>query len=722
MTNPMNSGKSLFDALSLSISFSFTFIVKLNNKIYSLMSTLLIIPFYLVWILGYLNAISLGLYLILEKIFSVTFIIGLTIALGPIIYKITKLIHKDGYFLVVILIMTIFMALGSSLSYIKYLTYNAYAWDLGIFEQALFSVAFYHRLFYYTVELYVNPSGSFLGTHYSPILFSLVPIYYLSPHVLTLLVLQAILLYIPVIPLYIMSMHLTHDRSIAFITSLMYLISPGIASPLYYDFHVEVFIPLLYITTVLLILMRRWVLAISLMVLFLMIIEYTPIIALTMIIPIIYILIKNRELGKHVMHITLLVAMIILYMIITPKVMGILNPYKSSLAVYNPSTIAGYSGNPINFMQYAIKYWVFVKQEILTNIQQKIMYYAILGAPLFPSLLSPLWLLPAVPYTAFSFLSTYPAYYMLDLQYTMYVIPQLFVAYIMSIKHTKQYIKHVLITSLIIGIILFALYNPLSPAASQNLYVFIKYLSSTRVKALNLLVRLIPNNASVLTIDSVFPHLANRINAYVFPMSMPNYNEYVLNINATYILMTIDSRGSEAGLLKAEVQGYGMLAAVNGTYLFKKGYDGEPIMYDPLTNYVIPASEFLLWPGTHAKTFNKIQGAIYYWPEDYSGTFWIGPFYLTLLPGTYNVTAYFTVTKPCNGTIGILQASNIAGSQIYASTPILCSYFKEPNEWTGVALTLIVNSTSEDPIMLRCINMTGITGVYFSGVVINQIS
>ncbi len=203
----------------------------MNNKIHLLIGIPLIIPFYLFWTLGYLGIISLGLYETLEKISSAIFIIGLIMLLMPTIYKIIRLIHEDKHFLVIVSITALFIVLGSLLSYIKYLVYDAYAWDLGIFEQALFSTAFYHKLFYYTVELYVNPSGSFLGTHFSPILFTLVPIYYLNPHPTTLLTIQAILLYIPVIPLYIMSMQLTNNRNIAFVTSLIYLLNPGVASP-----------------------------------------------------------------------------------------------------------------------------------------------------------------------------------------------------------------------------------------------------------------------------------------------------------------------------------------------------------------------------------------------------------------------------------------------------------------------------------------------------------
>ncbi len=257
-----------------------------------------------------------------------------------------------------------------------------------------------------------------------------------------------------------------------------------------------------------------------------------------------------------------------------------------------------------------MKYWVFVKQSIITNIQQKIMYYVILGAPLFSSLLSPLWLLPAMPYAAFSFLSTYTPYYSLGLQYTMYVVPQLFVAHVMGINRIKQfkrYVKYVLTSSLIISILLFILYNPLSPIASQNLYVFIWHLNSVRVKTINSIIKLIPNNASVLTTNSIFPHIANRIDAYVFPMSIPNYNGYVLNMNVTYILMSISSRGSMAGLLKAEAQGYGLLAAADGFYLFEKNYYGKPIMYEPVINYTIPAGEFQLWSETFTEAINYAQ-------------------------------------------------------------------------------------------------------------------
>ena len=695
--------------------------MKLSDKAHALIGVSLMVPFYLVWILGYLNTISLTLYEPFETALSIMFIIGLMILLLPITHKIINLTRKDKYFLAIIILMTLFIILGALLSYVKYLAYNAYAWDLGIFMQALFSTAFYHRLLYYTVELFMNPSGSFLGAHFSPILFTLVPIYYLYPHSITLLAIQAVLLYTPVMPLYLIALRLTHNESIAFITSLMYLLSPGVASPLYFDFHVEAFIPPLYIVTVLFIIMRRWVPAMVSLILFLMIIEYTPIIALMMIIPIIYMLIKDRELSKYVMYVILMFVIIIIYILIIPRVMGLINPYKSSLAVYNPSTIAGYSGNPLNFVQYAVKYWVFVKLSVFENIKQKIMYYVILGAPLFPAFLSPLWLLPAMPYAIFSLLSTYAPYYTLNFQYTMYVVPQLFIAYVMGIMHVKRYIKHVLISSLIISLILFTLYNPLSPAAPQNLYVFIWHLNSARVKALNSIIKLIPSNASVLTTNSIFPHLADRLDVYVFPMSTPNYDEYVLNINVTYLLMTISSRGSIAGLLKAETQYYGLLATIDGIYLFEKDYHGKPIIYEPLTDYVIPAYKFQLWSGAVDKMMYENQGVAYYWQDGDIGTFWVGPFYLVLLPGIYNVTAYFMITKPCNGTIGILQATNIVGSQIYSSTPILCSYFKEPDEWVGVALTLIVSNISEDPIMLRCINMTGITGVYFSGVVINQV-
>src|SRR3990170_4043061 len=73
-------------------------------------------------------------------------------------------------------------------------TFNTYAWDLGIYNQALWSTAFSGKFFYYTCELYFVQNGSFFGIHFAPILLFLLPLYYLFPSPEFLLSFQSLIL------------------------------------------------------------------------------------------------------------------------------------------------------------------------------------------------------------------------------------------------------------------------------------------------------------------------------------------------------------------------------------------------------------------------------------------------------------------------------------------------------------------------------------------------
>jgi len=87
----------------------------------------------------------------------------------------------------------------------KHYSFSTYAWDLGIFDQALWTTVNLNRTFYYTCELHLVESGSFFGVHFSPVLFLLVPFYYLRQSAETLLVAQSIILGASAYPVYLLS-------------------------------------------------------------------------------------------------------------------------------------------------------------------------------------------------------------------------------------------------------------------------------------------------------------------------------------------------------------------------------------------------------------------------------------------------------------------------------------------------------------------------------------
>jgi hypothetical protein len=131
------------------------------------LAIILLIPYYIVWALGYLNVISMSLYRTIEYPLSAMYIVGIALVIWYGVKSFMREVPRR-YAGITLAIIAVFVALSFSLSYIKYLTYNATAWDLGIYMQNIYTTAYYHMMFYYTVE---PPPSSFFRTHVSPILF-----------------------------------------------------------------------------------------------------------------------------------------------------------------------------------------------------------------------------------------------------------------------------------------------------------------------------------------------------------------------------------------------------------------------------------------------------------------------------------------------------------------------------------------------------------------------
>ncbi|RLI24311.1 MAG: hypothetical protein DRO52_05730 [Candidatus Hecatellales archaeon] len=95
------------------------------------------------------------------------------------------------------------------------------------------------------------------------------------------------------------------------------------------------------------------------------------------------------------------------------------------------------------------------------------------------------------------------------------------------------------------------------------------------------MVSMIPPEASVLTQNHIFPHLCNRLEAYVWPVfpkilkKPPAYAQ-----NTEYVLLDLSRAGfSMADYLfnLIEKGEYGVLAAADYVILLKKGYHGPPL-------------------------------------------------------------------------------------------------------------------------------------------------
>jgi uncharacterized membrane protein len=104
----------------------------------------------------------------------------------------------------------------------------------------------WRRLILSYMQTFINLSGSFFGVHLSPILFLILPFYWIIPATETSLVLQSFIVALAAIPIYRLAKENAGGRIVGLVFALAYLMYPAIHFVNRYDFHVQVFLPLFF--------------------------------------------------------------------------------------------------------------------------------------------------------------------------------------------------------------------------------------------------------------------------------------------------------------------------------------------------------------------------------------------------------------------------------------------------------------------------------------------
>jgi uncharacterized membrane protein len=149
----------------------------------------------------------------------------------------------------------------------------------------------------------------------------------------------------------------------------------------------------------------------------------------------------------------------------------------------------------------------------------KLSYAIFLFLPvLFLPLLGWQGLIPAIPYLFISFFSSYSMYYSIEGHYAAFVAPFVFLGFIRGIMKLQcnrrlnvSALKLVKI-ALLVNVILLTI---LLPSIYSQYQVFT--LNEEHNNILRSFISRIPQNVSVLTQINIFPHLANRPDAYSIP-------------------------------------------------------------------------------------------------------------------------------------------------------------------------------------------------------------
>jgi uncharacterized membrane protein len=513
-----------------------------------------------------------------------------------------KFLRRDRSELILLLAVFCYTVVFSFFTILKHQAFNTYAWDLGIFDQSFWTTVHSGQLFFSTVEQFISPVGSFFGTHFSPVLFLVLPFYYVVSSPQTLLVAQSFILALGAIPLYYFAKNSLKSRAMAVVFSMVYLIYPPLQGVNWFDFHAQAFLPVFFFSAFYFLFKEKWPQYFLFVFLSLAVAENVPITVVFIGLycfwrfrkPIVEAVKSHRptELKLLVPIVTIVVALIWSFLVgWYRQVYFPVNPNFTQLykAVDNWHVL-GLTGDPNRLPIAIITGGGNTVNAFFYDFPLKFLYLMLLFGPLiFLSVRSSIaaislaWLVPAL-------FSNYNPYYTIGDQFPAYIVAFLFMAAVEGVRKNPRPFQLPNLGSyaklLLLGSVLFTLaVSPLSPAMSAiqgNAPYFSVYHVPTVTRHDQIeqqLVNLVPAEASILTINSIFPHFSSRLSAYAYPLPwmVQGYNGTELTCNGTELLYN----GTQLNYTRTYMQNY-----TEGLFI-KSQYVMTDNQSDSYTTYLI---------------------------------------------------------------------------------------------------------------------------------------
>jgi uncharacterized membrane protein len=623
----------------------------------------------------------------------------------------------------------------------KHDVFHTHAWDLGIFNQALYTTLFSGRLLYYTVELFLNPSGCYFAVHLSPILFLVLPVYALLPSPTTLLVLKSFILATGAIPLYLLARTMWRSDRPAFLLALAYLLYPPLQGANWFDFQPQIFLPLFFFSLCYFMVRRRWRFYFPVLLLTLLVEEHVVfavflLAAFFMLrgdVRSLYASLKPLKLNERLVSV-LTMGLCVLFFFVSLSVKNVfpINPeYLEQYQAVSAFRVLGLEADPLSLPSYVLQHPDRVFHAFLYDYPLKFLYLVLLFAPLlflpFRSRLTLGTLLLLAPFL----LSNYPAYYMIGVHYPLYVLAFLFIATIEGLTHLPLpaqtlTLKTVLISTLFLMISTSPVLPLSTPFVEEGLLMYpdVTYLSEDHVTSLHDILAVVPPNASILTQNHLFPHVSSRLNAYVIPYYVvgADYIHWIVN-QSEYVLLDLSTSDPMSTLVFDQITrntSHGCYALAYNAILFKRAYYDEPLFPQYSEHKVFSASHDLFHAASSQIVVDPSATSpmVILHPQESTGTFVYGP-YTYLITGAYEVTYTLKVGDHLDGHLGTLLISDHESASPLAKKDVF-GFELPANTW--VNFTLPFTSTKLRTALEFQVYSSGAADLYVDRVVVNRVS
>ncbi|KAA8922714.1 DUF2079 domain-containing protein [Thermoplasma sp.] len=503
----------------------------------------------------------------------------------------------DGYRILAVSLSIAFSAIFSYYSILRYLSGDATGFDLGIYASALYNAI--HGGLFYTNLL----GGSFLGNHFSPFMFILVPFFYLYPHNATILVLQGFALGMTGVPAYLVfesNAKSQEQKAIAILFLILLEVSPILIGPISFDFHLMVFFPVFYLTAFYYLLKGNVYKAAVFIVLSVSLHAFFSVIVAFLFISIYLQGVWSRRHGSTIFSRALsarsLIAFLIMlgiYLILAEHVKGIISG--QSIDLVNLHSLLAFIK-----LRYNI---VFSIASLEQSLQMKLLMvmFIVIGGLIF-AIRYPILLLPLVPYIVFAFFSGNTAYFTVGYQYTAMFIPIILAGASLalsdmlskSVSKGRRFnsMRYGIAMILVLLIILNFIYSPVSPEpihiSAGNITSISSFDRNSTSVAIFAVRSYLNHSSYILLQNDVYPPFFQFRNAYLLYSYnlIGNLND-LLRQNFTYVIgdeyntfyyQTAAVGISMQSLIEYDLMhGYGILFDEYGIIVIERGYVGPEL-------------------------------------------------------------------------------------------------------------------------------------------------
>jgi len=473
----------------------------------------------------FISAVIFGIIILEESQKNVYLTTGITAIIGYIAYYISKneqlqlskinISYNKSFILTTIITVITAIYFGMMTIY-RHKTFSSSTYDFGIFAQMYEYLA---RTGMPLTTCERNKLLSHFYIHFSPIYYTILPIYMIFRKPEALLMMQSFIVFSGSIPAFLICRKYKLPPIITLFVSLIYLAYPGFLCPLYYDFHENKFLPLMIMWTIYFIENKKYKISYIFIVLTLMIKEDA---ALYVIFLSLYFIFSKKEYKNGLL---MLFGGFIYFGVVISVIqhfgMGLMEGHYSIYYLTGQSGVFPMAKNIILNCGFFIN-------NLFTESTFEFIFY-MLGSLIFIPMVNKNTknLLLLIPFVAINLMTNYPYQHDVGYQYCYGSGALIFYLFIINISQLDNKWKNTICLTAFVACMLFVYTKRDDLQYYQRVYAQNK----ENIEKTEAALTAIPEKVSITSSTYILPHLYNKEKLYMFPYDNDT-DYYVLQPNA----------------------------------------------------------------------------------------------------------------------------------------------------------------------------------------------